>query len=186
MLQKYAEVFSEIESMNIIITRDQIIDRLSDRCRWPTYYTWMQPSAEVIKKDGSKIHSSLYDDDGYVNSEKIINYYNEGYTILLSNIGNLLSEFRPVQNTLNKFFRKNININLYAGSGNKSVSFPSHDHDYDVLVKNISGKSYWELGKENIYLNNQNILFIPKYTKHSVRSIEGEKISLTCNLDASI
>lgn len=182
MSEKYLKFFSAIESMNIVVSKEQIIESLLDRYRWPTYYSWGQATAEVIKKDGSKIHSSLFENDGYINSEKIINHYNEGYTILLSNIGTLLPEFRIVQNVIDNFFQKRININLYAGSGKKSVSFPSHKHEYDVLVKNISGKSYWNVGDKKIYLENQNILFIPKNTNHAVKNIEGEKISLTCNI----
>jgi mannose-6-phosphate isomerase-like protein (cupin superfamily) len=67
--------------------------------------------------------------------------------------------------------------------GKKEVSFPSHDHHYDVVVKNIQGKSTWICNNEKTILEEQNILLIEKYKMHQVISIENSKMSLTCNLN---
>ncbi len=174
--------FSLIQQKKINVSRNDILERLSDRYRWPIVYPWNQPSVEFILSDGSKLHRELFLDDGYLNSDYAVQLYQSGYTLLLSNVGSLFNDFLYVQNILNKTLSKNININLYAGEGSKSVSFPPHTHEYDVLVKNISGKSVWILDDQNPVLQNQDILFVPKFSRHAVTSIVGDKISLTCNL----
>lgn len=179
---EYEKAFSLIDQKKINISKNDILERLRDRYRWPVCYSWNQPTVEAIMPDGSKLHRELFLEDGYLSSEYAMSLYQSGYTILLSNIGSLFNDFFFVQNVLNKALSKHVNINLYAGEGLKSVSFPSHTHDYDVLVKNVSGKSFWIVDDQHIILENQKTLFVPKFSRHAVTSIVGDKISLTCNL----
>jgi hypothetical protein len=177
------KIILDIKDLRIDIDRIQIIERLMDRFRWPIFYPWHQPSVEIISPNGQKKHTELFYDDGYLNSSKVINLYENGYTLLLSNIGNLFFDISKLQHILNQHFSFNVCINLYAGYGTNSVSFDNHKHDYDVIVKNVCGNSEWLYDNNHkIILKDQEVLFLPKNTFHQVTKILDDKISLTCNI----
>ena len=158
---------------------DYILNTLKDRYRWPyRYFNYYTPSVEIIDKFYKPL--DIYDEDGYVNSEKIISLYERGYTLILSKCQFLSKEIRQFY----KLFETNeeIQINLYMSKGLKYISFPPHSHTYDVLVKNVCGKSEWILGEKNIILKGNGIINIPKNVIHGVTKIYLPKLSITCNL----
>lgn len=178
------KLISNIKNLKIDIDRTKIIERLVDRFRWPIFYPWQQQSVEIISPNGQKIHDQLFCEDGYLNSLQVINLYENGYTLLLSNIGNLFYDVSKLQQMLNQHFSFNICINLYAGYGTNSVSFGNHKHEYDVVVKNVCGTSEWLYDNtQKVMLKDQEILIIPRNTYHQVTKIYDDKISLTCNID---
>jgi len=159
-----------------------IFESLSDIYRWPFCYTSGQPTIEVIGID----RRFLFTGDGYVNEKVVKNYYDRGYTLIISRIQFLTEELRKYFHIVQK---DNPNIlismNIYMSKGKKEVSFPLHNHDYDVIVKNIKGSSTWIKGNEKVILKNQNILYLPKYTNHQVIEIQKPKLSITCNFENS-
>lgn len=170
-----------LKDISINITEDQVLERLLDRYRWPYEYPWGQPSVEVITEDGNK-HQEIFLEDKYLDSKKCINYYQQGYTLILSNIGSFNKETLLVANILEMIFKKPINCNFYFGKGTKSISFPSHNHNYAVIVKNIYGKSKWIIdGKEGI-VQDQDVIWFDKHVNHEVVEINNAKLSMTCNI----
>jgi mannose-6-phosphate isomerase-like protein (cupin superfamily) len=162
------------------LNKNFIFECLDDRYRWPfVYLNYNQPTVEIISLD----RHEFYCNDGYINSDKIKSIYDIGFTLIISRVQTLTSEIRKFSSIIEKDFGKEININLYMSKGKKEVSFPSHDHHYDVVVKNIQGKSTWICNNEKTILEEQNILLIEKYKMHQVISIENSKMSLTCNLN---
>ena len=108
---------------------DYVLNTLKDRYRWPlTYSNKGCPSVEII--DGYHKKTDFFDGDNYINSEKI------------RQINKILSI---------QFDVKDVHINLYMSKGLKTVSFAPHSHNYDVLVKNVCGKSEWILEKKKYY-----------------------------------
>lgn len=135
---------------------------------------------EIIDAQGlKKPKSFLYDYNGRPLSAKILSYYELGYTMLISNVGRHFKEVKEVEKMLGNDWS-----NFYFGKGcvGVSPSFPYHNHDYDVVVKNICGSSVWRVDGEMINLKDQDVLEIPKGTFHQVTNIETLKLSLTCNL----
>jgi len=159
----------------------KVLVRLLDRFRWPKFYPWGQPSVEAINEDGTK-HQYFFDDDGYLNSEKCIQCYSEGYSLILSNIGGFCKETWDIQQILKSKFGLNCNCNFYFGNGKKSVSFDKHQHEYPVIVKNIYGNSKWVINEKEVILNDQDVIWFDKFTDHQVVEISDAKLSMTCNI----
>jgi len=168
-------------------TIDYVLNNLKDRYRWPyTYFKTFCPSIEIIDVCEQQIikNTNFFDNDGYVNSEKIISLYEEGYTLILSKCQFLSKELSQFHELISiQFGIKQIQMNLYMSKGSKTTSFPPHYHNYDVLVKNVCGISEWIFGEKNIILKDGDIINIPKYTLHGVTKIHLPKLSITCNLN---
>lgn len=175
-------MFDYIINKKINLSEESILEKLLDRKRWPKNYLDGQPSVEAIKEDGTK-HQNFFDQDNYLNSLQCIQCYEEGYSLILSNIGGLTQDIWLIENYLKKIYpTKDVNCNLYLGNGKKSVSFNKHYHDYFVLVKNIYGNSTWIINEEKKVLKDQNCFWFDKQTDHQVVEINDAKLSLTCNI----
>lgn len=177
---KFIEI---IKSKKVEITEEVLLERLLDRYRWPKIYPWGQPSVETIREDGSK-DQDFFDNDGYLNSKECIKRYEEGYTLILSNIGTLFKDTWIIQQLLNNYFKtpEPINCNFYFGNGKKSVSFDKHRHEYPVIVKNIYGISKWIIDEKEVILKDQDCIFFNKDIDHQVIEINNAKLSMTCNI----
>jgi hypothetical protein len=156
-----------------------IFDLFADSYRWPFKYLDGQPTVEVVGVS-AKV---LFFENGYVNKDAVEYYYNEGHTIIISRVNLITEELREYSKIIQKDCQS-ININIYMSKGKKIVSIPLHNHEYDVIVKNVKGSSSWMVNGERIILKNQNTLCLPKFTNHEVVEIHIPKISLTCNLYA--
>ena len=171
----------EVSDLTINLKEQDILDRFYDRLRWPKKYPWGQPSIEVIKED-QEPHQDFFYEDGYLDVDKCIQYYKDGYSLVISRIGWFTKETTKIQNLLSKFYNQNINCNFYFGTGKKTISFPPHSHSYKVLVKNIYGSSTWMINDKKVKLTKQKVLFFDKDTTHQVIDIHHKKLSMTCNI----
>lgn len=175
------KIFNYLNNFSIELNEDQLLEKLLDRYRWPYLYANHQPSVEAINKDGSK-DINLFLDDFYLDSDKTIKKYNQGSTLILSRVEYLNKDILEMHNILSDYIGNSINANIYFGKGDTGVSFPHHNHDYDVFVKNITGSSKWILEDQEIILSDQQALFFSAGTMHSVTKIYKPKISITWNL----
>ncbi len=171
-----------LKNKKVNLTEEDVLERILDRFRWPIQYPWGQPSIEAINKDGSK-HRDFFYRDGYIDPEKCIKCYEQGYTLILSNITGFNKDIWIIQQLLNKNFQRNINCNFYFGNGNKSVSFDKHQHGYPVIVKNIYGNAKWIIDEKEVILKDQDVIWIDKFTDHQVVEISDAKLSMTCNIE---
>ena len=163
-------LIEQIKKIEISLTEEDILEKLLDRFRWPKIYSWQQPSVEAIKEDGTK-HQDFFDKDNYLNSLDCIKCYEEGYSLILSNVGTLSKDLWLIQEILFDTFKKHINCNLYFGNGKKSVSFPKHNHEYPVIVKNIYGSSKWIIDQKEIIVKDQETIWFNKDIDHEVVEI---------------
>jgi len=175
-------LFNLLKTKVINISEDDILERLLDRMRWPVLYPWNQPSVEAINEDGSK-HNDFFWKDGYLDSEKCIKCYEEGYTLILSAIQGFSKDTWILHQGLKNFYNLPINCNFYFGNGKKSVSFKKHSHHYPVIVKNIYGQSKWILEEKEVIVKDNDFIWFDKFIDHQVIEINQPKLSMTCNIE---
>ena len=170
------------------MTEQDMFDCLNIKRRFPLlmkHTGWDRPcvSVEVITEHGGKIAHEFFDAHGYLIFDEWKKYYDLGFTTIVSNILDLTSELRHLHKELTKIIGRPTFGNLYfsKGSNGNAVSFPHHNHEYDVVVKPIYGKYTWKINDELIE-NEHKIIYIPSGTYHSVVDVPGPKLSLTLNL----
>ena len=151
--------------------------------RFPHEFHTQRPCVEVINSyDGDSQHRGLFDPEGFLDIERLKEYYNNNHTIILSNVLDLHEDLRRLEKHLQKTF------GFFPGHGNlyfskDTGSFPSHDHQYDVMVKQIYGTCFWKIGGDNdVVLAPGDVLYIPKGTTHYVNKVNGPRLSLTINM----
>ena len=171
----------KLKNIKVKISEEDVLERIIDRLRWPKKYPSGQPTIEVILENGNK-HSDFFLEDEYLDSQKCLDAYDQGYTLILSNIAFLFKDTTVIQNELSINFGKNINCNFYFGNGKKSVSFNKHQHEYPVIVKNIYGNSKWIIDEKEVILKDQDVIWFDKNIDHQVVSINKPKLSMTCNI----
>ena len=179
------KLYDVIESIEIPFNEKTILDFIKIEKRWPLRYPWNQNSVEIINNLGYNTNEGLFKSNGYLNYDAWQEYYNLGYTTILSNILDLTPELRHLNKTLKKIIGNEINSNFYlskSGSDNKP-SFESHSHPYDVIVKQLYGSAHWEINNKQLVLNKSETLIIPKNTNHRVFLITEPKLSLTINIE---
>ena len=180
--EQIEKLANKIYNINLNITEEMLLERFVDRYRWPKYYIDPRyPTLERLTETGEKVQDFFWD-DGFLQTEKLIDYYNQGYTIIISGVQFLFKDITKISDILMKEFGQEINANCYLSKGTKCVSFPSHNHDYAVIIKNVFGKSEWEIDRKCYLLENQNVFFIDKFKSHCVEKIHDRKCSLTFNL----
>lgn len=182
------DLLQKIKNVSINIDQSLIVDRLEDKFRWhsprenfpPTFVEVIKPFSEFsrdFKFDMDEIYPN-----GFIDDKKVNRLLCSGHTLIISNVGTFHKDIRSLYEMLCAYFNCHVQINMYFGNGKKSVSFPPHNHPYDVIVKNVSGTSKWIIDNKEIILEDNNVLFIPRGADHCVTQIRGFKCSLTCNL----
>ena len=180
------EQFKELlEEYTFNITEQDVFNWFKIRRRFPHEFHTQSPSIEVINSyDGESQHRGIFDSEGYVDEYKVMNYYEKGHTIIISNVFDLTEELRMFESAISDVFAfYPVHGNFYwskSGDG----GFSSHDHpQYDVYVKQIYGTSHWVLGEtDDVIVPPGDVIYIPKATKHYVKSTDGPRLSLTINM----
>jgi hypothetical protein len=175
------EILEKVAKVHVNLNFDSIIERLHDKYRWPIQYSDGLNSVEMINSNQEK-ETNFYDEEGYIISQKVIDLYNEGYTFILSKCQYLFNDVKIISDILSEFYGFQIQSNIYFSKGIKSISFPTHSHSYDVLVKNVCGKSLWKIENKEEILESMDVFFLERKTKHEVIKIYEPKISITYNL----
>ena len=150
------EQFKELlEEYTFNINEQDVFNWFKIRRRFPHEFHTQSPSVEVINSyDGESQHRGLFDSEGYVDVHKVIDYYEKGHTIIISNVFDLTEELRMFESAIS-----------------------------DVFAKQIYGTSHWVLGEtEDVLMPPGDVLYIPKGTKHYVKSTDGPRLSLTINM----
>ena len=181
--EKLDSVLEIVYKSPIDINESMILERLRDRYRWPKFYNSNCPTVErIIGEDGLKSQDFFSEVDDYLQPEKLIKFYNEGYTLVISGVQYLFNDIATITDKISNRFGVEINSNMYMSKGSKIVSYPYHDHDYAVIIKNIQGRSRWKIDGNEYELRDQNVFFIDKFKWHNVEEIYDFKLSITFNL----
>jgi len=173
-----------LEEYTLHIEEKDMLNFWKMRRRFPHQFHTQSPSIEVINSyDGESQHKGMFDSEGYLEYFKILDYYEKGHTIIMSNIFDLTEELRMLEGAISDSFAfYPVYGNFYMSKEDKG-GFKSHDHQYDVYVKQIYGTSHWVLGEtKNVTVNPGDVIYIPKYTKHYVDNTDGPRLSLTINM----
>ena len=171
-----------VKSSNINLTENDIFDFLKNKKRWPFSYPWNQPSVEVIDTSIS-VKKDFFDVDGFLNFYNWKKYYDSGYTTILSNILDLNEDLRQLDQKLYDETSLVINGNFYFSKPGQVASFKKHNHNYDVIVKQIYGESEWLLNDVPKKLKAGDVCLVPKNTLHQVINKTSNKLSLTLNIN---
>ena len=173
-----------LEEYTLHIEEKDVLNFWKMRRRFPHQFHTQGPSIEVINSyDGESQHKGMFDSEGYLEYFKILDYYEKGHTIIMSNVFDLTEELRMLEGAISDSFAFfPVYGNFYMSKEGKG-GFKSHDHQYAVYVKQIYGTSHWVLDEtENVTANSGDVIYIPKYTKHYVDNTDGPRLSLTINM----
>lgn len=144
---------------------------------------WNQPSIEIISEYGFNTTVDFFDYKGQFLYDRWKRCYDSGFTTILSNILDLTPQLRELSEKLFPYVGDNLNGNFYFSPGtiNNRVSFPPHNHEYNVIIKPIYGNSTWQINDE-VFENSTESFIIPAGASHSVRVCTDKKLSLTLNI----
>ena len=179
-LKKIAE---RIKLINIPLLEDDILDFLKITRRWQYRNSWGHPSIEMIDSLGRRQSERFYDMKGELIFDVWKQYYDKGFTFILTNILDLTKELRTIDNLVKDQTGWHTWGNFYFSKPGRKASFDSHQHDYDVIVKQIYGNSHWKIGDKNFILRPDEVCFIPAKTNHMVYNKDENKLSLTINIE---
>jgi len=161
----------------ITLTEEGMLDLLQIKYRWP------EPALEVINQVGNT-SNGFFDQRKFLIYERWKRLYDLGFTTLMSNVMDLTSELRSLDDKLFEFKGSETNANLYlsAGTTEKRPSFDPHNHDYHVIVKPIYGSCIWIVDGERHTVDPEAVLVLPAGTMHSVVENKEPRLSLTINM----
>jgi hypothetical protein len=181
---KLNRVVNMVYSSPLMISEDMVLERIRDRYRWPKSYPTGCPTIErIARDDGYKEQDFFSPIDECLLYDKFLNLYSQGHTFVISGVQYLFNDIAAITDRLNREFGIEINSNMYISKGSKIISYPYHEHDYSVIIKNIAGKSKWLIDGDEYILEDQNVFFIDKAKWHCVKEIEDFKLSITFNLN---
>jgi oxalate decarboxylase/phosphoglucose isomerase-like protein (cupin superfamily) len=174
-----------VSKVNINLNEKDVLTFLKNEKRWPPHYTNSQPSVEIINELGTKSMDFFETtrDGTFLNYDKWYELYENGYTTIISNVLDLNDELRNLRSLIKKEIGINICGNFYFGRPGKKASFDKHSHPYNVIVKQIYGKSKWLIGENKFVLEPNQTCLIPKNTGHAVIEKTENKLSLTLNIE---
>jgi hypothetical protein len=177
------QIYEVVDKHILEITEDDIFNFLKIRHRWPSRYHWNQPSVEIITQFRDNYMEDIFDIRGIFNYDKWIEYYNLGFTTVISNVLDLTHQLRDLEDKIFKYSGSKVNGNFYFSSGSSShrVSFSTHSHEYNVIVKPIYGKSKWKISEKEIEMFDKSLI-IPSGEEHCVYECLNKKLSLTLNI----
>lgn len=178
------KVLNMVYNSPLRITESMVLERIKDRYRWPKFYNTGCPTIErIAREDGYKEQDFFSPIDDHLLYDQFLNLYKEGHTFVLSGVQYLFNDISAITNRLNEEFNIEVNSNMYISKGSKVISYPYHEHDYAVIIKNIDGRSKWLIDGEEYTLEQQNVFFIDKFKWHCVKEINNFKLSVTFNLN---
>ena len=173
----------EIKKFNIKITEKDILNFLQIEKRWPINYLSSQPSVEIINNLGLNSNRDMFNQEGYLDYIKWKNFYDLGYTTIISNVLDLNEDLRHLNNKIiQKQLGSKVNGNFYFSKPGQLPSLLEHKHNYSVIVKQIYGEGYWKINKKEVILKPQETVLIPAGCLHQVFKVLENRLSLTINI----
>ena len=176
------EVEKVVRSVDINLNEKDILNFLKIKRRWPYRYPWGQPSIEIISENEALASKEFFGVDSYFIFEQWHRYYDLGFTTIISNVLDLNSDLRTLNKRLSDHTGLSINANFYFSKPGRRASFDKHNHEYDVIVKQIYGKSHWIIDDKEFVLKSKDTCVIPKDVYHKVINKNENKLSLTINI----
>ena len=197
-LDQILEIYNIIESSDINLIENDILNFLQIENRWPyQYYKDVKNTnqglssvygfdtpIQVIIRENIVERESFYDIKGKFIFDEWKKYYDLGFTSMISNVMDLTPELRKLRSDIFKITGINVQSNFYFTNGGKKVqsSWLPHKHHYNVIVKMIYGDTKWKISNDLIDHSEGDVILIPSETEHSVVECPNKRLSLTINL----
>ena len=182
---KQEEFKQLLEEYTFHITEQDVLNFWKIRRRFPHEFHTQSPSIEVTNSYDGEFHQrGMFDSEGYLEYFKILDYYEKGHTVIMSNVFDLTEELRMLEGVISDVFAfYPVYGNFYMSKSDKG-GFSSHNHSlFDVFVKQIYGTSHWVLNEnEDVILPPGDVLFISKGTNHYIKSTDGPRLSLSIRM----
>jgi len=178
--ETYLYTLSEIIGNHTIsLDEEKVLDLLQIRYRWP------RGVVETINACG-RGSVEFYTNDGYLDFIKWKHLYDLGFTSHITDIMDVTSELRELDDKIFAVKGSRTVSNFYIGKGNTNsrVSFPPHSHEYHVIIKPIYGVCTWLIGDAVQKIGPGDIIVLPSNTQHAVLEAPEPRLSLTLNLTA--
>ena len=164
----------ELKDLRIPLQEDDVLDLLQIRKRWPLKYPWGQYGVEILNSNGILVFP-FYSYDGYFVYEEWKKYYDNGFMTVLNSVLDLTKELRELDLICKRLIGDTVNANfVFAKPGGQKISYTMHEHDFDVVVKQIYGTGHWLVGGEEVTLKANDTLLVPRFSISS-----GNKVTFT-------
>ena len=173
-----------VKEYPINLTEQDIFNFLKIERRWPHRDIFNEPTVQIISNTFEVVDKDFYKGTGYLDFEKWKNYYDNGFTTILTNVLDLTEELRNLQNKLKYIIGNNVPSNFIFSKGN-SDNVPhtmEHNQDYDIIIKQIYGTGYWSIDKKENIIQNGESLIINKRIYRKNFKINNLNLSLMLNL----
>lgn len=168
----------ELKDLHIPLTEDDVLSLLQIRKRWPLKYTWGQYGVEILNSNGTLVFP-FFSYDGYFIYEEWKKYYDNGFMTVINNVLDLTKELRELDLICKRLVGDTCNANfVFAKPGGQKISYVMHEHDFDVVVKQIYGTGHWIVNGKELTLNPDDTVMMPKYTRHEVVETTDKKLSI--------
>tara|TARA_B100000029_G_C17441411_1_gene911593 strand:+ start:518 stop:1063 length:546 start_codon:yes stop_codon:yes gene_type:complete len=177
------DIAKQVKKVKVPLVEEDILDFLKITRRWQYRNTWGHPSIEMIDSIGRRQSERFFDTKGELIYDIWKQYYDKGFTFILTNILDLTKELREIDQLTRDQTGWHTWGNFYFSKPGRLASFGLHEHDYAVIVKQIYGNSHWQVGDKKFILKPDEVCVIPEKTKHMVYNKNENKLSLTINLE---
>jgi len=194
----FGRVYSIVSNTALDILESDVLDFLKIENRWPYQYYhdidfsstthYQRPESycpiQCIGYNDIHILDQFYDRRGRFIFDIWKKYYDLGFTTMISDVLDLNESLRSLRQKIFNETGLRINGNFYLTgetTNQNCVSWNHHNHNYDVIVKSIYGKSLWKINDEIVELE-KNPIGILSGTYHSVISCPTKRLTLTINL----
>jgi mannose-6-phosphate isomerase-like protein (cupin superfamily) len=168
----------ELKDLRIPLQEDDVLDLLQIRKRWPLKYPWGQYGVEILNSNGILVFP-FYSYDGYFVYEEWKKYYDNCFMTVLNSVLDLTKELRELDLICKRLIGDTVNANfVFAKPGGQKISYTMHEHDFDVVVKQIYGTGHWLVGGEEVTLKANDTLLVPRFTRHEVVKTTDKKLSI--------
>ena len=197
-LDEILEIYSIIESYDINLTEENVLNFLQIENRWPYQYFkdtenprqgppsiyGLETPIQVIIRENVVERNSFYDRKGKFIFDEWKKYYDLGFTTMISDVLDLTPELRKLRSEIFNITGINVEGNFYLTNGGKKVqsSWLPHKHHYNVIVKMIYGDTKWKISDDILNYSKDDVILIPPETYHSVVECPNKRLSLTINL----
>lgn len=173
-----------LDELVINLNEQRLLEILKISKRFPYQFHTGQESVCMIDNVGTKLRNDLFKRDGFLDYNKFIYYYNNGFASIISDVLDLTEELQSIEKKCYELFACRANGNFYftKGLSNQNVSFPEHQDPYPIFIKNIYGKSIWRINGDRLDTGEQKVHFMMPNTPHFVTSILEPRLSLTIGI----
>ena len=164
--------FSKLAKYRVLKIKEQdILEKVSDRYRWPKEYEKNQSSLEVITFNGKTINGD-FKDDNFADSFENTCRYLAGEELVLHRCQTLMKNLTYACNLFSSILGRKLNFTGYLRQGNKKIKPTSFSLKHHIIIKNAYGLLKCSLNGRIKILKKEGAVFVRKGTKIKIEEIK--------------